>query len=496
MGVRDRIDFVRSRDTTLGDLLDRVAQIHGDGRAVEEDGADGLRLTVSEAADRAARWAGALRARVDPGQPVVVALPNGYGLFLACVAAARAGGVAVPVNPKMRPEEVDHVVADSGANVVVRDAAELDDGDPVEAAPADPGDVAALFYTSGTTGKPKGAELTHRALVGRVGPAALYPSTLRHDEAVSGLPVAHIAGFAMLIQLAALGVPVYLLRRFRPDTALDAIEHRRATMFVGVPAMYRMMVEAGADDRDLTSVRMWASGADAMPVELARHFQRLGAAASVLGRSVGRATFVDGYGMVELGGGAVVGVLPPAGGSEMLRIPLPGYRLRIVDDAGAPAARGDVGELVVKGPGVMRGYHGQRDATAEAMTPDGWLRTGDLARRGRLGLIEFAGRKKDVIKHGGYSVFAAEVEGALEEHDGVAEAAVVGVPDARKGEVPAAAIRRATDRSLSEDELMAWAEARLSDYKVPRRIVFVEELPRTGTDKVRKADVRALFPPR
>jgi acyl-CoA synthetase (AMP-forming)/AMP-acid ligase II len=492
MGVRERIDFVRGRAATLGELFDRLAQIHGDRPAVEEDG-DGLHLTFAEAAERAARWSGALRARIAAGEPVVVALPNGYGLFLGCVAVARAGGVAVPVNPKMRSEEIDHVVADSGASLVVRDASELDDGDPFEAVPADPDHVAALFYTSGTTGKPKGAELTHAALVGRVGPFALYPSRLRHDEAVSGLPVAHIAGFAMLIQLAAFGIPVYLLRRFRPDVALEAIERRRSTMFVGVPAMYRMMVEAGADDHDLSSVRMWASGADAMPVELARHFQRLGAAASVLGRSVGRATFVDGYGMVELGGGAVVGVLPPAGGSEMLRIPLPGYHLRIVDGAGEPVAHGEVGELVVKGPGVMRGYHGQRDATVAAMMPDGWLRTGDLARRGRLGLIEFAGRKKDVIKHGGYSVFAAEVEGALEEHASVAEAAVVGVPDERKGEVPAAAVRCVADRSMSEGELVAWAEERLSDYKVPRRILFVDELPRTGTEKVRKQDVRALF---
>jgi long-chain acyl-CoA synthetase len=472
MGVRERIDFARGRAATLGELFDHLASVHGDQRAVEEDG-DGLHLTFVEAADRAARWSGTLRGRIAPGEPVVVALPNGYGMFLGCVAAARAGGVAVPVNPKMRPEEIDHVVADSGARVIVRDAHELDDGDPVEAVPATPDGVAALFYTSGTTGKPKGAELTHAALVGRVGPFALYPSRLRHDEAVSGLPVAHIAGFAMLIQLAAFGIPVYLLQRFRPDAALEAIEARRSTMFVGVPAMYRMMVEAGADDRDLSSVRMWASGADAMPVELARRFQRYGAAASVLGRQVGRATFVD--------------------ATEMLRIPLPGYRLRIVDDAGAPVGRGEVGELVVKGPGVMRGYHGQRDATAEAMTADGSLRTGDLARRGRLGLIEFAGRKKDVIKHGGYSVFAAEVEGALEEHACVAEAAVVGVPDERKGEVPAAAVRFAPDRAISEGELVAWAEQRLSDYKVPRRIVFVDELPRTGTEKVRKQDVRALF---
>ena len=197
--------------------------------------------------------------------------------------------------------------------------------------------------------------------------------------------------------------------------------------------------------------------------------------------------------MVELGGGAAIGVIPPAGPETMLRVPMPGYKLKVVDDHGEEAPRGEVGELVVKGPGVMRGYHGQRDATTEALTPDGWLRTGDLARRGRMGLIEFAGRKKDVIKHGGYSVFAAEVEAALEEHHAVAEAAVVGVTDERKGEVPCAAVRLTDGGDLSEEALVAWAGERLSDYKVPKQVRFVDDLPRTGTEKVRKADVRAMF---
>jgi long-chain acyl-CoA synthetase len=498
MGVRDRIDFVRDRDVTLGSLLDRLVPVHGDLPLVEEDGDDGLKLTYGEAAGAVARWAGALEAKIGHGDRVVVALPNGYGLFLLCLAVARAGGVAVPVNPKMRAEEIDHVVADSDAALVVRDLAEVAGGEPGRSAPADPGDIAALFYTSGTTGKPKGAELSHRALVGRANAAALYPSRLRHDEAVSGMPVAHIAGFSMLVQLATVGFSVYLLPKFRPDAALDAIEVRRATMFVGVPAMYRMMLEAGAEERDLSSVRVWASGADAMPFELARRFQKMGATLRVpfTNRTVGEAAFVDGYGMVELGGGAAIKVLPPGLALPvrgLVGIPLPGYRMRVVDEAGEPAPRGEVGELVVKGPGVMRGYHGQRDATAEALTADGWLRTGDLARRGRLGLVEFAGRKKDVIKHGGYSVFAAEVEEALDQHPAVAEAAVVGLPDSRKGEVPAAAVRLAGGQSVTEDELTAWAGERLSDYKVPRQVVFVDELPRTGTEKVRKQDLKHLF---
>jgi acyl-CoA synthetase (AMP-forming)/AMP-acid ligase II len=497
MSLRRRLELFRDRDLTLGTFAERLARLHGPGPLVEEHG-DGLRLTYEDAAALVGRWAGALRGKVARGDRVVIALPNGYGVFLLTQAVTRAGAVAVPVNPQMRAQEIDHVVSDSAAALVVRDAAELDDGAPAEAALVDPGDLAALFYTSGTTGRPKGAELTHRALLARTGSAALFPSGLRRDEAVSGMPVAHIAGFSLLLQLAAFGIPVYLLPKFRPDDALDAIEQRRATVFVGVPAMYRMMEEAGAEARDLSSVRLWASGADAMPHALARRFQKFGAIAQlpVVGRTVGEAVFVDGYGMVELGGGAVVKVLPPGLSlpiGDLLGVPMPGYRMKILDDRGAEVPRGELGELAIKGPGLMRGYHRAEDDTRDALTDDGWLRTGDLARRRRIGLVEFAGRKKDVIKHGGYSVFPAEVESVLDEHPAVLECAVVGLPDARKGEVPAAVVRRREDASVSEPELREWAKERLAEYKVPQRIAFVDALPRTGTDKVRKADLAQLF---
>src|SRR5205085_8541534 len=158
-------------------------------------------------------------------------------------------------------------------------------------------DVAVIFYTSGTTGKPKGAELTHRALVGGLaGSAAAVPLAWFRQEAVTGMPVAHVAGFTVLLQMAALGVPVYLLTKFRPDEAIQAIETRRATMFIGVPAMYRMMIEAGAENHDLSSVRMWTSGADVMPADLAKRFQRMGATITLpfAEKPIGLAAFVHG----------------------------------------------------------------------------------------------------------------------------------------------------------------------------------------------------------
>jgi len=497
MGVVDRARMLLDRGVTLGTLLERAASVHGDRQLVEEaDG--GLILTFREGADLVARWAGAIQAQISPGDRVVIATENGYGLFLLSLAASRAGGVAVPVNPKMQQAEIDHVVQDSAASLVIKDADELKDADPVDAVEVDAGDVAAVFYTSGTTGKPKGAQLSHRALLGSGPMMAALPTNLRRDEAVTGLPVAHIAGFSMLLTGVCAGVPVFLLRKFRPDRALDAIESRRATLFIGVPAMYRMMLEAGAEKRDLRSVRMWGSGADAMPDDLIRKFKSFGATATlpVLGASIGEALFVDGYGMVELAGGVAVRFsLPmlnlPVGSSAVF--PLPPYKLKVIDDKERQVRLGQVGELVVKGPGVMKGYHGNEDATRESLTSDGWLRTGDLARRGPFGMVEFAGRKKDVIKHGGYSVFAVEVQETLEQHPDIAEAAVIGLPDERKGEIPAAVIRLNEGATLSEDELVSWAKEHMSDYKAPQRAVFVDELPRTGTDKVQKNELRTLF---
>lgn len=481
----------------LGVLAERLASVHGSARMVTEpDG--GLEVTFAEASALVDRWAGGVAARIEPGDRVVLAVPNGYALLLLCLAVSRAGGIPVPVNARMRGDEVAHVVEDSGAALVVRDAAELDGASPLaEAVAGDPDDVAAIFYTSGTTGKPKGARLTHRGLIGSLGAGVLYPRAMRRDEAVLGLPVAHIMGFAVLLGMAAAGIPVYLLSKFDAERVLDAIEDRRATVFVGVPAMFRMMLEAGAEDRDLRSIRVWGSGADVMPRDLAKRFQRMGATATlpVLGTSIGEAMFFEGYGLVESGGGALVRISTPGPDlfGDAMGIPAPGYRVRVAGDDGHEVAPGSVGELWIKGPGVLAGYHDDPEATADAVTDEGWLRTGDLARRGPFGSIVFAGRKKDVVKVGGYSVFSAEVEAVLEQHPDVLEAAVVGLPDETLGEVPAAAVRIRPGATTTGDDLVAWARDALAPYKAPRRIVVLDDLPRTGTQKVQKRELLEYF---
>jgi long-chain acyl-CoA synthetase len=500
MSFTDRLALARADDLTLGAFLERLARVRPDRLLASEP--DRWSISVGQAAIEVAAAARTLSGRMEPGEQVLVALPNGYRLFLAVLAVNRAGGVAVPVNPKMAADEIDFLASDAGASQRIDDWSSLTSPgsaphDPTPLPSVDPRGTAVIFYTSGTTGRPKGAELTHRALLNSAGGASMFvPGGLVHRGCVTSLPVAHIAGFSLLVRLAALGVPVHLVPKFRPTDVMDRIEATRAMMFVGVPAMFRMMEEAGAPERDLTSVKVWTSAADALPDGLAERFQTYGSTTTLPWGTRVKATFIDGYGMVELGGGVATRVLAPFDlpGTGALR-PSGRNEVRILDGAGNEVPNGEVGELAVRGPGTMRGYHKQEEGADRTLDADGWLRTGDLARLTGRGSFALAGRMKDVIKHGGYSVFAREVERVLEEHPDVAEAAVLGRPDHRKGEVPVAAVRAVPGHTIDVDALVRHTASRLSDYKVPHQIVVVDDFPRTGTDKVAKRALLERFDP-
>ncbi|HTN99567.1 MAG TPA: class I adenylate-forming enzyme family protein [Microthrixaceae bacterium] len=506
-----RLDLAVRRTGTLAELMLCLAEMHGGKTFVTEETTLGAtrKLTYEQAADQVTSWSVVIRARSAPGVPVVIATPNGIDQFLLCLAVSAAGGLPAPVNSQMTEAEVSHVIQDSGATLVIRDVAELNSGPgsrTAKAVPADsaalvslpdPGDVAALFYTSGTTGRPKGAELTHRALVGQMSMAAAWPFTLRDDEIVMALPIAHIMGFVSVMGAAIAGIPIYFMQKFSPIRVLQAIEYRRSSAFIGVPSMYRTLDQVGAEGRDLRSIRVWISGADVMPSELARKFKAMGASATLPGLgSIGEALFIEGYGMVEVGGNVATKVsLPmiPLGLGDSLGMSMPGWRLKVVNDDGRKLLPGQVGELMLKGPGVLKGYWGDEAASRSALTDDGWLHTGDLVRSGPFNSVMFQGRAKAVIKSGGYSVYPLEIEETLESHPDVLEAAVVGHPDDKLGEVPVAAVILRGGSPTTGPDLELWAAVRLSQYKAPRRVLIVEDLPRTGTRKVQKERLLPLF---
>ncbi len=511
-----------SRGGVLGTLLDRLAGAYGDRRMVEQPGGIGLAggagtLTFRQAAGVVERVADLLEPRLA-GRRVVVSGANGYDFFLTCLAVSRAGGVFVPVNPQMSEDEVAYVVEDAGGVVLEVDQVVSDmeaaghasrrgsgagrgwfSGRWRRACPR-PSDVAAILYTSGTTGHPKGAVLSHRGLLDQPSRMLLLSGIAGRYELVVGLPVAHIMGLVGLLGAAIGGVPTFFMPRFHPVAALDALESRKANAFLGVPAMYRMMLDAGAQRRDLRSVRLWMSAADVMPEDLALRFKKMGATVAIPGIDLplGEAIFAEGYGMVELSGVVTIKISPPYTGfglGDFMGIPLPPYRYRVVGGDGRPVRRGTVGELVVTGPGVLREYHANTSATADAQWERRWIRTGDLVRRGPLGIIHFAGRKKEVIKHGGYSVFPAEIEAVLRRYPGVADAAVIGRPDPVKGEVPVAFLEAVPGNELDAGALEAYARQHLSDYKIPVTLSVVDRLPRTGTNKVARQVLKAWLRP-
>ena len=495
----------RPKVETLGQLMDVLAIQYGDRVLVDEYG--GRALTYIEAAELVERISNAVAEVVNPNDRVVLHLPNGYHLFLACLGVARAGAVAVPINDQLTDIEVERIVAECEPALVVTAIEQIvgELGEPI--AYVDQSDTAAVFYTSGTTGRPKGVELSHKALLSRLTPLTML-SGLGGVEAVYGLPLSHLMGFIFALSMSMAGVKVNFFPRFDAEAVLDAIESRRPQLFVGVPTMFRMLLEAGADSRDLHSIRVWFSSADAMPQDLARRFQDFGAMFTFPnGVSFGSAAFIEGYGMVELGGAVAAKVLPPLpfkiglvpeqirqlGDSIGVGLPFGGATLKVAGSNGAEVVPGVVGELWVKSPGSLKGYFRDRVATDRILDSDGWVRTGDLARRGPCGLIYFVGREKDVIKSGGYSIYAREVEEVLEEHPLVMEASVVGLEDRKLGEVPAAVVRIVQGSDLDETRLLDWCKDRLAHYKTPRKIRIVAELPRTETAKVRRGQLRSLF---
>ncbi|MBW3658847.1 MAG: acyl--CoA ligase [Actinobacteria bacterium] len=521
-------DLVAGRGVHLGLVTSVLAQRYGDRVVVEEEhgtpgiGTGGIRTAV-QVEDAVARLAAAHEAagrRED--ERVLVLLGNRYDILLHAFALARVGAVAVPVNPRLQANEVAAIAGSSGARAVVADddvAAELrDHGDLADLAWSTTGsddassglagwlgdhpdarigpvarDASAtslLLTTSGTTGTPKAAALSSRGLLSALGRLVAAPVGRSvgprgdRDSVVAALPLTHIMGFSVALGTLCAGVPLLHRSSFDADEVLTLIEERRPNVFIGVPTMYADLESAGAADRDLGSIQLWGSAADAMPADRARRFQRYGGAIRVAGKARGTAVFVDIYGMVELSGAAAVRVYLPSP-SERVDVPsfavvLPGIEARVVDEDRRPVGRGKEGELEFRGESVLSGYEGREDAGPDEA---GWFATGDHARLYPGGVFQFAGRSRDRIKVGGFSVFPAEVETDLREHPDVADVALVGVPDDRLGERPVALLVP-TAGDVDTDAYLAWASDAVAGYRRPQAAFIIDALPRGNNGKV------------
>ena len=469
----------------------------------------GETATTYRELDRASSGiAGLLREQgLRPGDRVGIMLPNVTEFAVIYYGVLRAGGVVVPMNPLLKAREVAYYLGDSGASLIfawhgfaadARAGAEQAAATAVIVDPATfPGltasavpddrvvdreatDTAVILYTSGTTGSPKGAELTH-ANLGRNADVArtdLFRLT-SGDVIFGGLPLFHAFGQTCALNAAvASGACVTLLPRFAPDRALRILAEHRVTVFEGVPTMYVALL--GAPDRgsyDVSALRLAVSGGAAMPVEVLRGFEE------AFGCQV-----LEGYGLSETSPVASFNHPDRPRKPGSIGTPVRGVQMRVVDGDGDEVPRGDVGEIVIRGHNVMKGYWRRPEATAQAI-PDGWFRTGDVGRVDRDGYFEIVDRKKDLIIRGGFNVYPREIEEVLYEHPAVAEAAVIGLPHPALGEEVGAAVVVKPGADVTAEQLRDYVKAQVAAYKYPRKVWITGELPKGPTGKIVKREI-------
>ncbi|MGN6132451.1 MAG: long-chain-fatty-acid--CoA ligase [Nocardioidaceae bacterium] len=451
-----------------------------------------------------------------PGAKVAVQLPNVPQFVFAYFGILRAGLVMVPLNPLLRAAEVAYHLENSDAEVLltfdlfaeeaVRGAAGVstyvvDSGSgqrpdgtrsfdellaPVEAPdiePTDADDTAVLLYTSGTTGRPKGAELTHFQLFMNCTVGGDLLGVEDDDVQIGVLPLFHVFGLSSVLNpTVRWGTTVVLVPRFEPDAVLDAIEKHRATIFSGVPTMYVALLAAASAERDLSSLRVAISGGAAIPGEVIRAFEERFSGVVIL----------EGYGLSETASTTTFNISAEQRKVLSIGKPVWGVQVRIVDPEGKPLPPGpeNVGEIVVRGHNVLKGYYKNPQATADAMR-GGWFHTGDLAYADEDGYLFVVDRLKDLVIRGGYNVYPREVEEVLYMHPAVAEVAVIGKPDAKLGEEVVAVVSLKQGAQVSEAELIAFCKERLAAYKYPREVRIIEDLPKGPTGKILKKQLRS-----
>jgi long-chain acyl-CoA synthetase len=466
--------------------------------------ADGQEWTYERLRDGAAQVGGQLVADgISPGDRVLLVAPSVPEFVAAYLGVQAAGAIAVTPNVMSTAPELEYVATDAGCSLVMgwhslgpasssvahanglpyrrlsKDLEQASGGSPI-ATPhrRDPDDTAVILYTSGTTGAPKGAQITGGNLRAC---AEIFRAVLEleeEDRIATALPLFHIFGQAVILGSALLaGASVSLQARFDPDALVELVRRDRSTVLAGVPTTYSAMLGSGAEagPEDFAGLRLAAS----LPGEILHRFEERFDYA-----------ILEGYGLTESTGAATFNGLRRERKVGSVGIALPGTEVRIADGEGHELPDGEIGEIRIKGPMVMKGYWGRPEESTKTLR-DEWLHTGDLARRDGDGDIEIVDRLKDMIVRGGYNVYPREVEEVLYRHPDIAEVAVVGVPDEHFGEEVGAAIALRPGAGADPQALRVWAKERLSAYKVPRLFTFQNDLPKGPTGKILK---RAIDP--
>ncbi len=532
MNILRRLQLARDRNVTVANLVDELLRRKGDCEvSVGDDG----RFCLAELHADICRIDAFLRQTIAlcPGQPVAIYRSNNRRCFHWFLAIIRAGGIAVPLNPQLTVSEVRRILADSGTEILVTDKAvfernlsersALNVGTWIQAdeetetldgfiripavAPGtatlfppsaiDPAATVAVFHTSGTSGFPKGAALSSNALLGARASTVLAGLILGpKDLALIALPWSHIMAVSIALYGLMAGIRGCFLDRFDVESALNLVERFGITAVVGVPAMFARLVNSDPEPARLRTVRTWLSASDHLPTDVRQRLRRFGALFKLPGGRRIPPMLLNGYGMVELGGLAMMGVeLSLVPGSGDVCFPVPPFQIRVADESGQRMRAGATGECQIRRRGLAPHYWKDKGDSQGLITSDGWLRTGDLATRSRLGLIRLVGRMKDVIKSGGYSVYVRELEEAIVAHPAVARAAAFGLPHPDKGEIPVAAVELQSGSLVKESDLLDWCRQNLAAYKAPRRIWILKpgELPENQNGKILRRTLQERF---
>jgi long-chain acyl-CoA synthetase len=474
---------------------------------------DGLELTYADLDDRSARLAALLRERgLRQGDRIGVMLPNVLEFPISYYGILRAGGVVVPMNVLLKRREIAFYLEDSGAKMLLawhgfgeearegaaeagaelievelRSFAELlDSQEPdSELAATDDEDTAVILYTSGTTGKPKGAELTHSNLARNAEIASQTTCGIEEGDVVLGsLPLFHSFGQTVSMNASLrVGATLTLLPKFDPGEALEIMGRDRVTHYYGVPTMYGALLHhPDREQHDTSALRICITGGAAMPVEVLRGFEE------AFGCEL-----LEGYGLSETSPVASSNHPGRPRKPGSIGTPLREVEMKVVDENDREVPQGEVGEIVIRGHNVMKGYWEKPEATEEAMR-GGWFHSGDMARVDEDGYFFIVDRKKDLIIRGGYNVYPREVEEVLYEHPKIREAAVLGVPHDQWGEEIGAAVVVHEGEELEPAEVSEYVKERIAAYKYPRLVWFLDDLPKGPTGKILKREIQTPSP--